>query len=445
MAASRTNAAASRKQNSIQAQDLEQLYSVPENWAWFTLGTLCDIYTGNSINQKVKQEKYFGQTEGLAYIATKDVGFDGVVDYDNGVRIPDFSKFKIAPANTALLCIEGGSAGRKIGYINRDVCFVNKLCAFVGKSVHPKFVYYYLQTPAFREQFNSRKHGLIGGVSVRDLATIRIACPDLEEQARITHIIDHLFHQVNSAQIVLCEMLEESKTRQAALLHQAMEGALTERWRYVHHVSKEDTWANCELIKALKAKPRNGNSPKPVNYVTPYRNLILSAVTSGYFQGEYYKYVDIDIPDDSYLWLMPGDILLQRSNSLERVGTSALYTGGPKEFIYPDLMMKLQVNDSAYAPFIAYQLKTGEVMGYLRSHATGTAGNMPKVNQKTVSNIPIVLPTIEEQIEIARLLDINTESELQLQANLGAALEYLNQLKTSILVAAFSGDLHSAA
>ena len=142
---------------------------------------------------------------------------------------------------------------------------------------------------------------------------------------------------------------------------------------------------------------------------------------------------------------MPGDILLQRSNSLEQVGTSALYTGEPKEFIYPDLMMKLQVNDSAYAPFIAYQLKAANVMGYLRSHATGTAGNMPKVNQKTVSNIPIVLPAIEEQIEIAKLLDINTENELQLQANLRSAPEYLNQLRTSILVATFSGDLHNAA
>ena len=51
-------------------------------------------------------------------------------NYDNGIRIPDnyLSKFKISYFNSVLLCLEGGSAGRKIGLLKQDVCFGNKLC-----------------------------------------------------------------------------------------------------------------------------------------------------------------------------------------------------------------------------------------------------------------------------------------------------------------------------
>ena len=85
-----------------------------------------------------------------------------------------------------------------------------------------------------------------------------------------------------------------------------------------------------------------------------------------------FRYV-ADISDDSFLWLKPGDILIQRANSLDKVGTSAIYTGGEHEFIYPDLMMKLQVKESVSNAFIAYQLKTEESLAYFRNNATGTA------------------------------------------------------------------------
>ena len=51
-------------------------YELPKNWHWTTLSKIAKIFTGNSINEKIKQEKYFGRTNGIIYIATKDVGFD---------------------------------------------------------------------------------------------------------------------------------------------------------------------------------------------------------------------------------------------------------------------------------------------------------------------------------------------------------------------------------
>ena len=103
-------------------------FDIPDSWEWVRLSTANDMYTGNSINENEKKQKYTGLSDGYFYIGTKDVGFDHTINYDTGVRIPyDNEKFRIAPQNSILLCVEGGSAGRKISFTNQDVCFGNKL------------------------------------------------------------------------------------------------------------------------------------------------------------------------------------------------------------------------------------------------------------------------------------------------------------------------------
>ena len=70
---------------------------------------------------------------GYSFIATKDVGFNHIIDYENGIYIPyGMEEFKIAPNGSILMCMEGGSAGRKIGILEQDVCFGNKLCCFTS-------------------------------------------------------------------------------------------------------------------------------------------------------------------------------------------------------------------------------------------------------------------------------------------------------------------------
>ena len=53
---------------------------------------------------------------------------DSSITYQNGIRIPiSEKKYKVAPQSSSLICIGGGSAGRKIAFTNQEVCFVNKL------------------------------------------------------------------------------------------------------------------------------------------------------------------------------------------------------------------------------------------------------------------------------------------------------------------------------
>ncbi|WP_291288663.1 restriction endonuclease subunit S [Enorma sp.] len=275
-----------------------------------------------------------------------------------------------------------------------------------------------------------------------DFDAFPLPIPPLAEQRRIVKRVGVLFAKLDEVENALNDVLRSSQQRVHALLREAFSGDLSMGWRAEHDAGSRSSWKRIKLIEVLQGKPRNGFSPKPVNYETGIRTLSLSAVTSGEFRADCFKYVDIDVEEDSHLWLEPGDILLQRSNSLDKVGKSALYTGASHGFIYPDLMMKLQVNpDVAFSPFIAYQLKTPGVMNYLREHATGTAGNMPKVNQATVCNIPLVLPCKEEQVVLAKRLDNLIETERKVFECAAGALSWVKNIRASVLQRALAGRL----
>lgn len=181
--------------------DDEIPFDIPESWCWCRLSELCNLYTGDSINETEKKLKYTNVKEGWFYIGTKDVNFDQTINYDNGIKIPfEKDNFRIAPKNTVLMCIEGGSAGRKIAFTNQDVCFGNKLCCFNSyKNEIEKFIFYFLQSTLFTDAFKDNINGIIGGVSINNLKGMLFPLPPLSEQKRIVAAIEKM--------LPLCEKL----------------------------------------------------------------------------------------------------------------------------------------------------------------------------------------------------------------------------------------------
>ena len=231
--------------------DAEKLFEIPDSWAWLRLGDFCSIYNGNSINAQEKEQKYAKKCDGYSFIATKDVSFNYTIDYENGIYIPfGTEEFKIAPNGSVLMCMEGGSAGRKIGILEQDVCFGNKLCCFTPISVLNKYLYYFLQTPAFFSSFTALMTGIIGGVGAAKIKSIIIPIPPLAEQGRIVSKIEEMLPLVESYGVAE----EHMKTLSAefpdklrkSILQQAVQGKLTER-------DSADEPAS-ELLKRIRAE-----------------------------------------------------------------------------------------------------------------------------------------------------------------------------------------------
>ena len=200
-------------------------------------------------------------------------------------------------------------------------------------------------------------------------------------------------------------------------------------------------WAWVRLISIIEEKPTNGYSPKGVEYITNVRNLTLTATTSGFFKPNEFKYVDVKIAPDSRYWLRHNDILIQRSNSRELVGTSCIYDDKDAAFIYPDLMMRIHLMSSIDVRYIDSVLKSTLTREYYIANATGSAGSMPKINQAIVANTLIPLPPCAEQKRLVQYLDEVMNFTSSIETGKKDILELISMAKAKILDLAIRGQL----
>lgn len=406
---------------------------VPHNWCWIELGKLTSMKSGFPFDSKRFTRSKSANARPL--IRIRDV-VNGATETYTDQECP---KEYVIKKGEILIGMDGdfnvGKWQSEDALLNQRVCCIQSCSSLYLDD----FLFYYLPDP-LKKINDATPSVTVKHLSTKTLAITPVPVPPLPEQQRIVNRIESLFAKLDEAKQKAQDALDSFETRKAAILHKAFAGELTAQWRKEHGVGME-TWSSCKLIDILVEKPRNGYSPKPVDYVTACKSMTLSATTTGVFKPEFFKYIDEEIPENSHLWLTPGDILIQRANSLEKVGMSAIYTGAEHEFIYPDLMMKLTVKEPNNKHYIDYYLKTDEILNYFRSNATGTAGNMPKINQKVVSETPLILPETQEQAEIVRLLDDLLANEQQAKDAAEGVLEQIDLIKKAILARAFRGEL----
>ncbi|MDB4025253.1 restriction endonuclease subunit S [Flavobacteriaceae bacterium] len=226
-----------RKGKPIQPIKKEEKYlEIPQNWVWTRIIEAGNIFNGNSVNKSIKAAKYEGLEEGLPYLGTKDInyGFE-TLNYENGVKIPfDEPKFKIAHRNTALICSEGGSAGKKCGITTEDICFGNKLYAFEQygdiKSVYILSIY---KTPIFFEVFQSKMTGIIGGVSINSFGEIPIPLPPREEQEEIVKVVETLFKEVEQLEQLTVERIDLKENFVTSALNQLTTNNANQEWSFL--------------------------------------------------------------------------------------------------------------------------------------------------------------------------------------------------------------------
>ena len=412
----------------------ERPYALPKGWEWGRLGSIGKIFNGNSVSATVKEERYMN-IDGLPFIATKDVGYGFEdLDYKNGVFIPlSESGFKVARKGAVLLCAEGGSAGKKCGITNQDICFGNKLFANeLYGDTNPRFVLSWYLTPTFFTQFSSSMTGIIGGISSAKFAELPVPIAPSQEQHRIVAKVDEL--------MALCDQLEQQTDASLSAQQTLVETLLSALTSAADHTQFASAWQRIaghfdtlfttqesinrlrQVISYLAAKgilvkfpenskrvvlkeilsfgPRNGFSPKESPNETGQKVLKLGATSYGKLDLSQVKSFDDEIEPDSHLWLRAGDILIQRGNSHIFVGSNVLIEEDIENIIYPDLMMKLRVKEGILASYVSLYLSAPPARAQMWDSMTGTSGTMPKISKGVVESISIVVPSIDVQERI---------------------------------------------
>ena len=103
--------------------------------------------------------------------------------------------------------------------------------------------------------------------------------------------------------------------------------------------------------------------------------------------------------------------------------------------------MRVRFSSPELTRYVWRFINSPAARAYFRSKATGTAGNMPKINGATVRALIIPLPTRAEMIEITRRIDAAFNWLDRVTAEHANASRLLPKLDQAILAKAFGGEL----
>ena len=346
-----------------------------------------------------------------------------------------------------------------------------------------RFIMHWLNSPDAKKHAERHSHG-VGRLRINmgAIRQIPVPVPSRFVQDTTVAAIETHFSRLDAAVAALTRAKANVKRARASVLKAAVEGRLvpTEaalsraegrpyepasvlltrileerkaRWpkgkKYVPPVAPEAgglphlpegwTWATVDQL--LAEDLRNGKSAQSAENGVGIRTLTLTAVTNRKFSDDNTKVTVATDQEAKGLWLEPGDLLVQRSNTPELVGSVALYQGPLNWAIYPDLLIRVRPTRHTDPAWLDVCLRSPRARRHFKSRAQGIAGSMPKISQDVISKAPVPLPPLAEQCRIVAEVDRRLSVLDALDTTLGANLGRCARLRQAILKRAFEGRL----
>ncbi|MGQ7244477.1 restriction endonuclease subunit S [Salinicola sp. V024] len=444
----------------------DKLTELPETWRWVALGELVSVMDAGwspACPPEPARESEWG------VLKTTSVQIMSYFQQENK-RLPEGKepKCQYEVKSGDILITRAGPKNRVgiscwVDKTRSRLMISDKIIRFhlIDAAMSGPFICLCLNAGLTRQYLERAKSGMAESqmnISQDKLKAVPIPlCPE-NEQHRIVEKVDAL--------MALCDRLEQQTGDQLeahevlvdtlldALTRSADAAEVAENWaRIAEHFDTLFTTeasidklkqailhlaVNGQLIKfktetltlknILSFGPKNGLSPKEINYDTGTKVLKLGATSRGKLDIDESKNIDININSSSHLWIEKGDILIQRGNSSSYVGCNIVVESDQPGIIYPDLMMKIRTNGLANPKFISYSLSSMDSRRFMWRHMTGTSGTMPKISKKTVEEIPIKLPSLNIQMEIVEIL----ENLFSFCETLKASIQKANNINTKV-------------
>lgn len=293
-----------------------------------------------------------------------------------------------------------------------------------------RFLEMWLLTPYAQSQIDTMKTGISdSGLNLTQDRFIQlpVPVPPLAEQFRIVEILEDHLSRLDAA----ADYASAAERRTTAWGTAQSNQFLWER-----------SWPTAAVDSLLREPMRNGRSDRASTTGIGVRTLTLTAVTSGDFSNQNTKITTTDPAKAENLWLRDGDILVQRSNTPELVGTTRRYSGPERWAIFPDLLIRVRADEQLIdSRLLAAGLRSERAHRSLRARARGLAGSMPKIDQAAVGATAVPVPPRDIQDRLISELENAERSMTGLRLEVAKARRRGGTLRRAVLTAAFSGKL----
>lgn len=420
----------------------ELLKSVPEKWPASKLKYIAKIINGDSLAPALKEKYSSDANEYWPYIASKDINVNtSTIDYNNGIKIPrSITAYKVAPSDSSLICIEGGSAGRKIAYTEQSVCYVNKLACIHGQHVLNRFIYYSLFAEAFQTQFKLSMSGLIGGVAISAINNFSIVMPPIEDQENIVKFLNEKTSQINEAISIKEKQIALLKERKQIIIQQAVTQGLNpdapmkdSGVEWIGQIPKH--WEILANRALFTERVEHGREGLPLLSVS-----IHSGVSTEEISEEENVRGRVKIEDKSkYILVKPGDIAFNMMRAWQG-GIGAVSADGMVSPAYIVAKPKPLIN----AEYFELQYRCPEFIQQMDRYSKGITDFRKRLYWDSFKQLNTVIPPIEEQAEIVKhvkTISDKTEAGVSL---LREQIEKLKEYKTTLINTAVTGKIKVA-
>ena len=320
-----------------------------------------------------------------------------------------------------------------------------------SQRLDPAFLFYLTISHPFRSIGAAFMHGAGGQKRVPDdfVRDFRHPIPPIDEQRAIVGFLDRETARIDA--------LIEKKRRQIELLHEKRAALIS------HAVTKgldptapmkdsgidwlgqiPRTWRVLQFRRVIRALEQ-GWSPVAEEReaeAEEWAVLKISAVAQGCFRPSEHKALPPSLGPEMRYEVRPGDLLLTRSNTPEKVGDACYVRETRHRLLMSDLIYRLHLDQrSCLHPYACYWLISRPGRAAIEADARGTSGSMVKIAQSHIRAWPLLVPAVEEQSAIVRYLDREMSRLGVIAGKIEASIDRLREYRTALISAAVTGKL----
>jgi type I restriction enzyme, S subunit len=435
-----------KKAAQIVAESTSPLLDSPEDWPRQPLGEVATLINGFAFSSKL-----FSPDAEMPLVRIRDlfstttaVGYSG--DYD--------PRYIVEP-DDLLVGMDGDfNAARWRGpraLLNQRVCKIVPNPELLDLDYLTFVLPGYLQ--AIHDVTSSTT---VSHLSSRDIAEIPIPVPPLAMQRRVATTLRHVAAKRASAEQRIQYATATVDQLRRALLAAACLGRLTADCRTdtkdsIQHETPRSaqplldtpaswSWSTLGEIADIRggiqvgAKRRGGEPMRQVPY------LRVANVQRGWLDLAEIKTILATESQIEALRLEPGDIFFNEGGDRDKLGRGWVWEGQIPECIHQNHVFRARLRDPQMQPrFYSWY---GNTFGMLYFFAEGKQTvNLASLSKTKLSQLPVPVPSVEEQALIVARVEALLASADRLIENIGLAQTRVDRTGGAILAKAFRGDL----
>lgn len=324
-------------------------------------------------------------------------------------------------------CFENGKAALVRGVPARR-CFGSTEFHVLraGPELDARYLFYAVRTPEFRLDGARNMTGSAGQrrVPASFIRSYKIYLPPLERQKRIAGILDK------------ADGVRRKRRDAIKLADDLLRATFLEM--FGDPVTNPKGWERVRLGDVLQDGPQNGLYKPASDYGTGTPILRIDAFYDGVVKDiGSLKRVRVSDSERKRFGLKANDIVVNRVNSMEYLGKSALIPDLQEPTVFESNMMRFRVETNLASPAFVVQFLQSSYIKSQIAQAAKHAVNQSSINQQDVGSFELLLPPVGLQTQF-----MSASKRIHaLKHSCRAAVEHDDALFQSLMQRAFTGRL----